>query len=187
MHKHFETILSNTTEGVFELDPDRRIIYANPKAVFWAGVPEENLLSRDFPGLFSASTRRKLIHLMDSGDGESKPFVRVLPATLNGREVSLKMIPIQDGDHRSMIVMVKDAGEEKRVEAQLQRIRKMEFIGKLAGAVAHDLNNLLSSIVSYPELILMDLPPGDPLTERIENIKKSGQRAAAIVRHMINC
>ena len=61
----------------------------------------------------------------------------------------------------------------------------MEAIGTLAGGVAHDLNNILSGIVSYPELLLMDLPEDSPLRKPIETIKKSGEKAAAIVQDLL--
>jgi CheY-like chemotaxis protein len=61
----------------------------------------------------------------------------------------------------------------------------MEAIGTLAGSVAHDLNNILSGIVSYPELILLDLPEGSPLKKPILTIKKSGEKAAVIVQDLL--
>jgi two-component system cell cycle sensor histidine kinase/response regulator CckA len=61
----------------------------------------------------------------------------------------------------------------------------MEAIGTLAGGVAHDLNNILSGIVSYPELLLMDLPEKSPLREPIKTIQNSGKRAAAIVQDLL--
>lgn len=70
-------------------------------------------------------------------------------------------------------------------EKQLQLARKMEAIGILAGGVAHDLNNILSGIVSYPELLLMDIPEKSPLKKPILTIKKSGERAAAIVQDLL--
>ena len=75
--------------------------------------------------------------------------------------------------------------ERKELHAQLQRAQKMEAIGTLAGGVAHDLNNILSGIVSYPELLLMDLPEGSTLRKPIETIKKSGEKAAAIVQDLL--
>lgn len=61
----------------------------------------------------------------------------------------------------------------------------MESLGLLAGGVAHDLNNILSGIVSYPELILMDLHEGDKLTKPIQTIKEAGQRATAVVQDLL--
>jgi len=70
-------------------------------------------------------------------------------------------------------------------ENRLQRARKMEAIGTLAGGVAHDLNNVLSGIVSYPDLLLMDLPEDSPFRKPILTIQDSGQKAAAIVQDLL--
>jgi len=75
--------------------------------------------------------------------------------------------------------------EKNRLEEQLRRAQKMEAIGMLAGGVAHDLNNVLSGVVSYPELVLMDLPPDSPLRQPIETIQASGERAAEIVQDLL--
>ncbi len=71
------------------------------------------------------------------------------------------------------------------LENQLARSQKMEALGLLAGGVAHDLNNVLSGIVSYPDLILMDLMDGDPLIPLVDGIQRSGQKAAAIVQDLL--
>jgi PAS domain S-box-containing protein len=70
-------------------------------------------------------------------------------------------------------------------EEKLARSKKMESLGLLAGGVAHDLNNVLSGIVSYPELILMDLPEDSKLRKPIETMQESGHRAAAIVQDLL--
>ncbi len=75
--------------------------------------------------------------------------------------------------------------DKKKLETKLQRAQKMEAIGTLAGGVAHDLNNILSGIVSYPELLLMDLPDDSDLKEPLETIQKSGFKAAAIVQDLL--
>jgi two-component system cell cycle sensor histidine kinase/response regulator CckA len=61
----------------------------------------------------------------------------------------------------------------------------MEAIGTLAGGVAHDLNNILSGIVSYPELLLLDIEENSPLRKPILTIQKSGEKAAAIVQDLL--
>ena len=75
--------------------------------------------------------------------------------------------------------------DKKKLEAQLQRSQKMEAIGTLAGGVAHDLNNILSGIVSYPEILLMDLPGDSELRDPLETIQTSGFKAAAIVQDLL--
>ena len=75
--------------------------------------------------------------------------------------------------------------EREQLETKLQRARKMEALGTLAGGVAHDLNNILSGLVSYPELMLMDLPEESPLRRPMQTMKDSGEKAAAIVQDLL--
>jgi signal transduction histidine kinase len=75
--------------------------------------------------------------------------------------------------------------EKKLLREKLARSQKMEALGLLAGGVAHDLNNVLSGIVSYPDLLLMDMPEDSPLRKPILTIKDSGQKAAAIVQDLL--
>jgi signal transduction histidine kinase/ActR/RegA family two-component response regulator len=78
------------------------------------------------------------------------------------------------------------ADESRReLETRLIRAKKMEAIGTLAGGVAHDLNNILSGVVSYPELILMDMRKDDPLYSTMQTIKQSGEKAASIVQDLL--
>jgi len=75
--------------------------------------------------------------------------------------------------------------EKRELEKRLDRSKKMETLGLLAGGVAHDLNNVLSGIVSYPDLLLLDLSPDHPMYNPILTIKDSGQKAAAIVQDLL--
>jgi two-component system cell cycle sensor histidine kinase/response regulator CckA len=78
-----------------------------------------------------------------------------------------------------------DITEEKRLKKRLLQSQKMEAVGTLAGGVAHDLNNILSGLVSYPELLLMDIPEDSPLRKPILTIKDSGQKATVIVQDLL--
>jgi PAS domain S-box-containing protein len=97
-----------------------------------------------------------------------------------------------DGTLQEILCIGNDITELKQAEAQkadlesrLQRAQKMEAVGTLAGGVAHDLNNILSGIVSYPELILMGLPDNSPLQKPVLTMQKSGEKAAAIVQDLL--
>ncbi len=79
----------------------------------------------------------------------------------------------------------RDAIERHRLQERLARSEKMEAVGLFAGGVAHDLNNILSGIVSYPELLLMDETLSPKTRRAIETIKKSGDQAAAVVKDLM--
>ena len=99
---------------------------------------------------------------------------------------------ISEGKPVGMRGIMADLTEVKRSqkallesEEKLARSKKMESLGLLAGGVAHDLNNILSGIVSYPELLLMDLPEDSPLRNPIKTIQESGMRAADVVEDLL--
>lgn len=93
--------------------------------------------------------------------------------------------PYISGSGRDVTDRVLARREIKRLQNQILHSQKMEALGLMAGGVAHDLNNILSGIVSYPELLLMDLPQDSPLRRPIETIKESGMRAADVVADLL--
>jgi two-component system cell cycle sensor histidine kinase/response regulator CckA len=104
--------------------------------------------------------------------------------------ISARIINLNGENHiltitRDISKWKKVEDDKKKLETQLQRAQKMEAIGTLAGGVAHDLNNILSGIVSYPEILLMDLPDDSELRDPLETIQKSGFKAAAIVQDLL--
>ncbi|MDJ0720591.1 MAG: response regulator [Desulfobacterales bacterium] len=107
-------------------------------------------------------------------------------------EVTTTFIRDDQGKAVGIMGVSRDIAERKTAEAearelasQLNRAQKMEAIGRLAGGVAHDLNNILSGLVGYPDLLLMELPADSPLRPTVETIQQSGQRAAAIVQDLL--
>ncbi len=86
---------------------------------------------------------------------------------------------------KGMIITVIDISESKELQSKLMRAQKIEIIGTLAAGVAHDLNNILGGVVSYPELLTIDMPDSNPLKGPLLTIKKAGEKAAAIVQDLL--
>ena len=79
----------------------------------------------------------------------------------------------------------RETEDRERIAEKLRQSQKMEALGVMAGGVAHDLNNILAGIVSYPELIRLNLPKKSPLVEPLETMEKAGKRAAAVVDDLL--
>jgi two-component system cell cycle sensor histidine kinase/response regulator CckA len=83
--------------------------------------------------------------------------------------------------------ILRQVTEEGLLQSQirLQSVQKMEAIGRLAGGIAHDFNNLVQAIGGYTEILLRQLQTDDPLRRSAEEIKKAGDRAAALTRQLL--
>jgi signal transduction histidine kinase len=96
-------------------------------------------------------------------------------------------VPLHDKEGRviGVLGMCENITSRKLLEAQVRQAYKMESIGRLAGGVAHDFNNLLTVICGYCEILLADAPVKDPSRDALGEIKKAGDRAAALTRQLL--
>lgn len=97
------------------------------------------------------------------------------------RGVALRTQELSDSNRK----LRKEMAERKALEDQLMRSQKMEAIGTLAAGVAHDLNNILAGVLSYPDLLLEKIQQDDPMYRPLSVIRQSGRKAAAIVQDML--
>ena len=188
--------------AMFEDAPDAmsltqagRIIDVNPAWLKLHGYDsKEEIVGRDIIETIDIQDRHMLENRRTSWPEIPKTGYCIRDVRRDGRTVDVEIFSsrIMLKGHKAILTTIHDLTERKQAEAEkrklerrLQHSEKMEAIGALAGGVAHDLNNILSGLVSYPELLLLDLPEESPLREPIETIKKSGQKASAIVQDLL--
>jgi signal transduction histidine kinase len=93
---------------------------------------------------------------------------------------------LRGGDNRAVITgFVRDITERRALEEQLRQSQKLEAIGRLAGGVAHDFNNILMSIMGSADLLLMELGSDEPARNEANEIKQSVERGAGVTRQLL--
>ncbi len=191
--EQYRLLADNTLDTIWTLDMDLVFTYINPACLAMTGyTPEEWIGSRlqdhcdeanfqimaenvakgldsgpDFPGvIFEAEMIKK--------NGEP------LPVEIHG-----KVIFNATGQPVMLQGVTRDISERKKLQNQLIHAQKMESIGRLAGGVAHDFNNMLSVILGYAELALDRVFPDDPLHKDIREIESAGRRASEVTRQLL--
>jgi PAS domain S-box-containing protein len=103
------------------------------------------------------------------------------------RTLRIRSSPIHNtrGEITAVIELIDDISERLSLESQLQQSRKMESIGRLAGGVAHDFNNMLSVILGYSEMALLHMEPAQPLYSRLKDIYNAATRSGEIVKQLL--
>ncbi|MCG6907373.1 MAG: response regulator [Desulfobacteraceae bacterium] len=183
--RHFEIILRNMSEGILELNGDARIVAANPAVLRIVDGSEERLLGRRLADLFVGEDRSRITALLARCSQGAVQSPENSPLTLQGRLVSLEIIPVSSPAGGSLVVILKDVTDRKRIERQLEQARKMEAVGTLAGGLAHDFNNLLMGVQGNVSLMLMSIDCGTAHYEKLKSIEKLVQSGAKLTSQLL--
>ena len=120
--------------------------------------------------------------------GDVAPALAIRVRHQDGRWVTLEVsgAAIADEEGGPMVLGVaRDITERRRLEEELRQAQKMEAVGRLAGGVAHDFNNMLTAIAGYAELSLAGLTKDSPLRRNLEEIARAAERAASLTRQLL--
>lgn len=145
-------------------------------------------VTKIFPGIEKAGLLSVMRRVWEGGQPERLPATWYADGVVQGwREYGVHRLFTGEVVcvHIDRTAQKQAEEESRRMEARLQSARKMETLGLMAGGVAHDLNNILSGVVGFPDILLMNLPQDSALREPIGIIKDSGQRAAAVVADLL--
>jgi len=185
-------LLESASQSIVGSDSSGRIVLANARTEAMFGYGRQELLGNPIEMLLPEAARTR--HEQDRADYFAKPRVREMGVglELSGRrkdgvqfpvEVSLSHVQTEEG--LFAIAFVSDISKRKSLEEQLMHAQKMEAVGRLAGGVAHDFNNMLTVITGYNQMILDQISPLDPLRGYAEEILKAADRAAALTNQLL--
>lgn len=194
--KELQFILDISPAMIFYKDTQQRYIRVNQAFAGTLGIPIKKIIGKTFSEIFPGTPDQFLeddMEVMKTG----KPVLNIdsrVKTRKGWRNILVNKIPYKDIDGNIIgiigfaldITDLKHAEKEKKdLEKRLAQIEKMDAIGRLAGGVAHDLNNVLSAVVSYPDLLLMKMSEDNPFRRSIITMQKAGQKAAAIVEDLL--
>jgi PAS domain S-box-containing protein len=200
----YRVLTESLPDVVWSMDMDLRFTYVGPRARSMQGWTREEHLKLPLDRIMTPASMEKAIrafaekkaNVLRNGDSGNPTVLELELLHRDGStvwaEVTVSFLLDEDGKPAGLLGVTRDiterlkaAKERERLAENLERAQKMESLGTLAGGVAHDLNNLLSGIVSYPDLLLWDMPTTNPLRLPLETIRDTGKKAAAIVQDLL--
>ncbi len=194
----YRTILESLEDGYYEVDIAGNITFFNDALCEIFGYSGDELMGMNNRQYTDKEYAKKLYQTFNRVYTTEKPDKgfdwKIIRKDGARRYVEASVAIRKDSEAQRIGFrgIVRDVSERRheeeekvRLEVQLQQAQKMEAIGTLAGGVAHDLNNILGGLVSYPELLLVQIPEDSPLRKPILTIQKSGEKAAAVVQDLL--
>jgi PAS domain S-box-containing protein len=185
-------ILEAAHDAIITMDQHLNIREFNPAAEQMFGYERMNILGRSVEFLLPAATRagtlESLTTYMTSGEGPlARRRMELTGLRADGTEFPVELTVARMGPDNKWLMtgFVRDITEQRALEEQLRQSQKLEAIGRLAGGVAHDFNNILMSIMGAADLLLMQLTGDHPARDEASEIKQSVERGAGLTRQLL--
>jgi len=186
-----KAIFAGMTDIVLMLDDKGRYLKIAPTSPDLSYKPDEALIGKTVHDVFPKPQADIFLDQIDQSLKRRQTISTEYSLDIRGEKLwfDARISPMSEG---IVVHVARDISTRKEAEKRMQqsqeieaRSKKMESLGLLAGGVAHDLNNILSGIVSYPEILLIDIPDESPLKKPLITIQKSGERAVEIVQDLL--
>ncbi len=189
----YRTILQTAIDGFWITDLEGRLLEVNDAYCRMSGYSEAELLKMSISQLEGAmdaeAVAGKVDEILQKGAIRFETLHKRKDGSLYDVEVSAKPLDLQGN---KLIILLRDISmqkeaeeERKSLQAQLLQAQKMEAVGRLAGGVAHDFNNMLGVILGQAELALLQTTPEQPLAQKLLEIIKASERSADIARQLL--
>ena len=199
--KKYRALVDNAGEAIF-VAQDGKLKFTNPRTETLTGYSGETLKTRSFVEFIHPDDRAMVLERHTRRmQGEELPpqyAFRIVTAGQNVRWVELNVVAIEWDGAPATLNFVTDITERKKAEAEKEKVQellnqsqKMESIGRLAGGVAHDFNNMLGVIIGQADLAIEKMAkpdhpdPAHPLFTSIAEIQRAAVRAAELTRQLL--
>ncbi len=186
--KRKEDIIESATSCIATANLDGQMTYGNPAFLkVWGFEKAEEFLNKPILDYWAITDRYEEIMEALKTKGEWKSEIEAIrkDGSFFPVHISAAMVFDAEGNPSGLMSTSTDITERKQLEVQLQRSSKMEGLGNLAGGIAHEFNNIMGAILGNAEIATMNLPIDSDVRENLENISKSGERAANLVRQIM--
>jgi two-component system, cell cycle sensor histidine kinase and response regulator CckA len=194
------SVIDQSEDGIALMDIAGRVIEWNPALEEMSGVTREQVIGQpvwEIPALLgavkpiqdiSARVRDLVEHFLQTGEGawlHKLQQIEIPTPPGAARTVQVVAFPIHVDRQWMAGAIARDISEWRRIEEHLHTAKRTEVVGRLAGGVAHEFNNLLTIINGYAQLLLQQLDGDHPLRAEVQQIDLAGQRAANLVRQLL--
>jgi two-component system cell cycle sensor histidine kinase/response regulator CckA len=195
--ERYRALFDRSLDCVFLTDFEGRFLDANQAALDLLGYQRDDISTRTFASLLTADQLPLAFQTVEEirATGHQKSPTEYRLRRKDGEHVFVETqasLIYRDGKPFAIQGIARDITERKRAEeererlqAQLLQAQKMESVGRLAGGVAHDFNNMLTAVLGHTQLAMMKCTPSEPIHADLKGIEQSALRSADLVRQML--
>jgi len=188
--RRFRALVEESWDAIALFGPDGTILYGSPATTRLLGYELAEFVGRNAMELIHPDDRSAVLLRLEEVTTEPRRRVQVAARVQhkNGHWRHLEGVLtnlLDDPSIRAIVNNYRDVTDRRILEEQVILAQKMEAIGRLAGGVAHDFNNILTAIGGYTDLLLADLAPDDKRRRDVEEIHRAADRAAALTHQLL--
>jgi two-component system cell cycle sensor histidine kinase/response regulator CckA len=188
--QRFRALVEHSWDAIALFGPDGAILYGSPATTRILGYDLSEFVGGNALDLIHPEDRDVVVGRLT--EAMAHPRVRVdVASRVRHKDGSWRYLEgiftnlLDDPSVAAIVNNYRDATERRSLQEQVIQAQKMEAVGRLAGGVAHDFNNILTAIGGYTDLLLADLPLDDPRRQDVDEIHKAADRAAALTQQLL--
>jgi two-component system, cell cycle sensor histidine kinase and response regulator CckA len=188
--RRFRAIIEHSSDSVALFAPDGRVLYASPATTRTLGCAPADLLGRSVFDIVHPDDRDAVRDRLEASLRSPAASV-VVTARMRYSDGTWRETEgvftnlLQDPSVRAVVNNFRDVSERRQLEAQLMQSQKMEAVGRLAGGVAHDFNNMLTVILAHANMAVASLPPYGRALDHLHQIEAAAERSAGLTRQLL--